>query len=145
MTESNVSERDVFVNELPVYELMGMNYHVKPASSFSFNDMVVLGRIQDEAGEMLQQAKDEGSVTEDGEIDTSVAKYAIAGLELNLKRIGIHLQDALTLEELKDIPSDEIRSLEDFLSSQDEEKEEKRKVDQDKRKQKKALRQRKSG
>ena len=136
--------RDVFVKDLPSYNLMGMDITVKPASSFSFQDMTELGVIQDEAADLLKQATDEGALDENGDIDTTVAKYALAGLELNLKRIGIHIQHVLDLDELKQVPADEIRDLEDFLSSKDEEKEDLRAQKNDKRQQKRLMRQ-KSG
>ena len=140
---AEVMEREVFVREYPLYELAGVEYEVKPSSAFSFNDMTELGKVQDEATELLEEARREDALNEDGDVDTTNSKYALRIIEINLKRLVIHLQNMVDVDYLKELGADEIRDFEDFLSNEDEVKEESRKQKQDQLKQKRLIRQKK--
>ena len=120
MAERTKSVKEVFVPNRPKYVLSGTEYEIKLSSSFNFNEMTEFGAIQDMMESVLDEARENGDIDEEGNPNINRVKYALPLADANLQRLQMHLQKQITLEEMKEIDGEEIRLFQIFLTEQDE-------------------------
>ena len=136
--------RDAFVPTRLKYTINEVEYEVKLTSSFNFNELTKLAEIEDDMQQILETAKEDGAVDEEGNLDMTRVKFALPFVNATLRVIQIHFQNAITLEELQALDADQIADTRDFLEEEQERiaNEQAKKADQ--KEQKKLIEQKKS-
>ena len=136
--------RDAFVPTRLKYTINDVEYEIKLTSSFNFNELTKLAEIEDDMQEILDTAKEEGAVDEEGELDMTRVKFALPFVNATLRVIQIHFQNAITLEELQVLDADQIADVRDFLEEEQEKIANEQAKRADQKEQKKLIEQKKS-
>ena len=136
--------REAFVPTRLKYTINEVEYEIKLTSSFNFNELTKLAEIEDDMQQILDTAKEEGAVDEEGNLDMTRVKFALPFVNATLRVIQIHFQNAITLEELQALDADQIADVRDFLEEEQERiaNEQAKKADQ--KEQKKLIEQKKN-
>ena len=135
MSTKNTAAKEVFAAQRHTLKLAGRDVSVKLGTSFNFEEVAEMGSVQADMDELLEQAREEGAVDENGDVDMSNVKYSIKFLEGQLKILHMHVrdEDGFTWDEMKKIPADELNKLRYFLDVTEEDKADEMEAERDKR------------
>ena len=112
--------REAFVPTRLKYSLNDVDHEIKLTSSFNFNELAKLAEIEDDMQVILDTAREEGAVDEEGELDMTRVKFALPFVEATLRVLEIHFQGTVTLEEFKELDADEIAEIRFLLEENQE-------------------------
>ena len=66
---------------------------------------------------ILEQARSDGKIDEEGNIDSTSVKYTLPWIEATYRILVIHFQNAITVDDLKNLDADEIAEIRIFLEA----------------------------
>ena len=137
--------KKAFVPTRLKYTLGETEYELKLTSSFNFHELARLAEIEADMDEVMEKAHEEGAVDEETvEMDMTRVKFAMPFVESTLRVLQIHFQDALTLDELKEVDADQIAEIRLMLEEEQGKLTQEREKEADMKAQKQLINQKKS-
>ena len=109
--------KKAFVPIRPIYTLGEKDYELKLTSSFNFHELTQVAQVEEDMEGILEQARSDGKIDEEGNIDSTSVKYTLPWIEATYRILVIHFQNAITVDDLKNLDADEIAEIRIFLEA----------------------------